>query len=184
MISYRNQCQFESNCSISCQTPSSHTCRQSFHIYLLRGHCQDDIDHLIQAVVWALRTTTPSNIPYNPHQLTFLTSITTPANSLLVWTWSFANESKLTGECLRKSDDSKPLQTMQKKIEISRHINTKLTTSYSSLNQSTNNPRKQNYLHLWKVPLKSPDSMQTEMYTSGMETTTRHLHLLPMPLQH
>ena len=32
---------------------------------------QDDIEHLIQAVAWALRTTTPSNIPYNPGQLTF-----------------------------------------------------------------------------------------------------------------
>ncbi|KAL7484109.1 hypothetical protein ACHAW6_009750 [Cyclotella cf. meneghiniana] len=32
---------------------------------------QDDIDHLIQAVAWALHTTTQSNIPYNPGQLTF-----------------------------------------------------------------------------------------------------------------
>jgi hypothetical protein len=32
---------------------------------------QDDTDHLIQVVGWALRTTTPSNIPYNPGQMTF-----------------------------------------------------------------------------------------------------------------
>jgi hypothetical protein len=32
---------------------------------------QDDIDHLFQAVAWALHTTTPSNIPYNPGHITF-----------------------------------------------------------------------------------------------------------------
>ena len=31
----------------------------------------EDVNHLIQACAWAIRTTVPSNIPYNPSQLTF-----------------------------------------------------------------------------------------------------------------
>jgi hypothetical protein len=34
------------------------------------GNWKDDIDNLIQAVTRALHTTTPSNMPYNPGQLT------------------------------------------------------------------------------------------------------------------
>ncbi len=32
---------------------------------------QDDVNHLIQACAWAIRTTNPSNSPYNPSQLAF-----------------------------------------------------------------------------------------------------------------
>ena len=31
----------------------------------------EDVNYLIQAVAWAIRTTVPSNIPYSPGQLTF-----------------------------------------------------------------------------------------------------------------
>lgn len=31
----------------------------------------EDVNHLIQACAWAIRTTSPSNLPYNPSQFTF-----------------------------------------------------------------------------------------------------------------
>ena len=34
-------------------------------------HWHEDVDHLLQACAWAIRTTTPSNGPYNPSQLAF-----------------------------------------------------------------------------------------------------------------
>jgi hypothetical protein len=33
--------------------------------------CHEDINHLLQACAWAIRTTVPSNAPHNPSQLVF-----------------------------------------------------------------------------------------------------------------
>ena len=34
-------------------------------------HWHEDVNHLIQACAWAIRTTVPLNVPYNPSQLIF-----------------------------------------------------------------------------------------------------------------
>jgi hypothetical protein len=46
---------------------------------------QDDVNTLIQAVAWALRTTVPSNSPYSPGQIAFGMDMIMPLRCNIDW---------------------------------------------------------------------------------------------------
>ncbi|KAL7478537.1 hypothetical protein ACHAW6_004297, partial [Cyclotella cf. meneghiniana] len=87
---------------------------------------KEDVDMLLQACAWAIRTTTPSNTPHSPGQLIFGIDMI------------FCQKVKIDWALLKKQRRDQALANNQKKTGHAAPTRTRSVTSYSSWTRHAN----------------------------------------------